>query len=149
MTEDEPNSSKGMVPANLVETLTKALEAQAQDIAFKSEQLEVEKQRIEIDKQKDDHAFAFGMASLETQAADRRHAREISRKEKTDGHWLIFGVLVAVAGLISYALYLDKDEIAQELVKAIIFLTAGAVAGYGLAARKKGKDNNSPPDQDV
>jgi len=61
---DNPEK-KGLIPTELAETLNKVLEAQAQDMALKSEQNQIERERLEVDKQKDTNAFKFGMASLD------------------------------------------------------------------------------------
>jgi hypothetical protein len=34
--------------------------------------------------------------------------------------------------IIIYSLYLNKDEIAKEIIKAVIFFAAGSVSGYGI-----------------
>jgi hypothetical protein len=47
---------------------------------------------------------------------------------------LIFaGVMsILLIAFISYALYLNKDQVALEVLKALIFLFAGGIGGYAL-----------------
>lgn len=136
-----------LVPAELNKTLKELLKAQAQDVALKSEQLELETRRLDFDKQKDQNALKFGLESLAAQERDRQHSRNIARDEKRDGHRLFVIVVIVIALLVAYALYLDKDKIAEELVKAIVFLAAGAAAGYGIANKSK-SDNTTTPTKD-
>jgi len=143
---DNPEK-KGLIPTELAETLNKVLEAQAQDMALKSEQNQIERERLEVDKQKDTNAFKFGMASLEAQAKDRVHARECERGQRKDAQRLIIWILVIIALLVGYALYLDKDALAEELIKAVVFLAAGGAAGYGIAVKKKSKEDAADDSQ--
>lgn len=139
---------RGLMPANIAETLNKVLEAQAQDMALKSEQNQIERERLEIDKQKDANAYKFGMASLDAQAKDRVHERECARAQRKDAQRLIIWLLAIICALVGYAIYLDKDELAIELVKAVIFLTAGGAAGYGLSNNKKSKISAAQNDEE-
>ncbi|KRG65192.1 hypothetical protein ABB26_05145 [Stenotrophomonas humi] len=141
--KDEAAKNNGLVPAELSKTLSLFIEAQAQDLAVKSEQNQIERERLEIDKQKDANAFQFGMASLAAQKEDRVHERECARGQRKDAQKLIIWLLVIIALLIGYALYLDKEALALELVKAVVFLVAGGAAGYGIAANKKQKGSSS------
>ena len=147
MSAEEGGDKKGMIPTELAETLNKVLEAQAQDMILKSEQNQIERDRLEVDKQKDANAFKFGMASLEAQAKDRVHARDCERGQRKDAQRMILLILLIVALLVAYALYLDKDALAEELIKAVVFLVAGGVGGYGIAMKKKAKGDGDSGDQ--
>lgn len=148
MTGAEDGDKKAMIPAELAETLNKVLEAQAQDMILKSEQNQIERERLEVDKQKDTNAFKFGMASLDAQAKDRVHARDCERGQRKDAQRMIILILLIIALLVAYALYLDKDALAEELIKAVVFLVAGGVGGYGIAMKKKSKDEGDGSGQD-
>jgi hypothetical protein len=41
-------------------------------------------------------------------------------------------VVLVLAGFVAYALHLNKDQIALEIIKAIAFLAAGGMGGYAI-----------------
>jgi hypothetical protein len=59
------------------------------------------------------------------------------------------GLLVAFLSLllaagISYALYLNKDQLVMEFLKAILFIVTGGLGGYSL---KQVREKNETPKQ--
>jgi len=44
---------------------------------------------------------------------------------------------VLLTGLVTAAMLMDKDELAADLLKISLSLTAGAVGGYGFARSKR------------
>ncbi|WP_126962487.1 hypothetical protein [Xanthomonas arboricola] len=140
----ELRAGSSVNPEKSAELLNRLIESQSKDLEFRTQQLDVERnkveiehQKVEFEQQKDKNAYDFGIKALAAQAEDRKHARETSRQEKRDSHRMLTGILIIIAGLVGYALFLDKDQIAMELVKAIVFLSAGAAAGYGLAKKSE------------
>lgn len=61
---------------------------------------------------------------------------------------VVIWILAAIALLAACAMYLDKDALAEELIKAVLFLVAGGVGGYGIAMKKKAKDEGGDSGQD-
>ncbi|MDO4709055.1 MAG: hypothetical protein Q4B94_04430 [Pseudomonadota bacterium] len=132
MSKDENQSSQ--LPLPLVEQI---LENQTRELVVRA-------QEVELEKQKDENAFAFSKEALAAQAKDREHARECRRNEKKDQQkmvlWLFFLVGLLIFGVTVYG----AKDLALELAKAIILLAAGASGGYGIATarqrRKKDED---------
>lgn len=114
---------------------------QGQELALRNEQLQIEREKLELERDRDQRGYEFGVKSLDAQAKDRVHARECERGQRKDAQKLIIWILVIIAALIAYAMYLDKDAMAEELIKAVVFLAAGGAAGYGLAIKKKSKED--------
>lgn len=113
-----------------LELIQKFVDNQSKELMFKAQELEVE-------KQKDQNSLEYGKLALAAQERDRVHERECGRGEKKDQHRFIVWIAGVVALLIIAALFMDKDKIAEELVKVIVYIGAGVAAGYGLATRKK------------
>lgn len=109
-----------------------------------NKQIEAKARETELQFQQDNHAFEFGKLSLDAQGRDRIHERTNSRKSQRDKMVFVFAIILVIAVLVAVALFLNKDEIALELVKAVIYVTAGAVGGYGYARTKpKGESDIS------
>jgi hypothetical protein len=99
---------------------------------------------IELEKQKDDHAFEFGKQSIAAKTSDLKDTRAFLSGQTTRT-FLFLGFLIAsVAGVIVYALMTGKDSVAMEIIKAIVLLSAGALGGGGYvksqSASQKGSD---------
>lgn len=118
--------------------LEQLLENQKQDFALRAQQLE-------LDKQKDNNALAFGREALAAQERDRIHDREVGRKTKRDVLWLIVVVAIIIGAIITIALCMGKDTIASEIIKAVAYGGLGSAGGYGLG--RSGKTRQDQPSQ--
>ena len=139
--EFENRSEKCASQVNMIAFLNKIFESQAQEQEIKHQQLLLEKDQVQAETKRDDNSFKFGMASLEVQLNDRKHNRECDRSQKRDTYILITILSLSVCALIVVAMFLNKDEVAKDLIKAIIYLIAGATAGYGYAIKKISKND--------
>jgi cation transport ATPase len=119
------------IPAqsNNAALLTKFVENQ-------SKELEHRAQELQLEKQKDDHAFEYGKEALAAQERDRKHERESAREQRRDRHKFILLILVVVAALLLGVIYLGQAQVALELTKSLGIFLAGAVGGYGYAKVK-------------
>jgi hypothetical protein len=111
---------------------------QADEIAIRGQELAIRQKEIET-------SHEYAKSALDAQSEDLKDDRRSKKTERRDR--LAFGLvaLVILAILIIYALYLNKDDIAKEIVKAVAYLTAGAAGGYGAAtvrASKQRKDDD-------
>ena len=97
-----------------------------------AKELELKSREIDLQKQKDDHAFEFAKTALETQINDRTQQRSFLLRNKRNGH--IFAVIIAFffVTLLITALAMDKDQIALEIIKAVIFIVTGGAGGYAV-----------------
>lgn len=132
--QPNPQIVKAITPevvGQLVENQAKELELRAQELA--------------LQKQQDDHGFEFSKKALETQLEDRKLQRDHNIHLQRN-QYILTGILsVLVVGIIITALILNKEAIALEMIKAIVYLLAGGLGGYGLS-RKKGKQQTPEPD---
>jgi hypothetical protein len=107
-------------------------------------ELSLKAQELELQKQKDANSFAYAEKALGAQERDRTHERECSRKTRKDLYFLVLGIVVIIAALVGVAMWLGKDQVALEIVKAVIYLLSGGAGGYGLG-RAKTKNHASDP----
>lgn len=122
-------ATQRVVPETLI---VKFLSNQEQELLLRDRELAIEAQR-------DAHGFEYGKRAIELQAEDRKNARHWDYQNK---RLLFFGVgvcLVIIFGCVGFAMYLNKDDVAKEIVKGLIYVAAGALGGYG-AARARNRD---------
>jgi len=105
----------------------------AQFVRNQALELEQRAQEMELERQKDAHSFEYGRMALEAQERDRKHTRECRRGERRDRYILLAVLSLILVLLIGAALYLGDSEVAGKIVDALIYLSAGAVSGYGVA----------------
>jgi len=117
------------IVGQLVENQTKELELRAQELA--------------LQKQQNDHSFEFSKKALEAQVTDRNLQRETNKHLQRNQYFLISFLALAIVAVVTYSLHLNKEAIAIEIIKAIVFIFAGGVGGYGLGKNKDLDSKNS------
>jgi len=124
-------NNKNLLSPELVEKL---LAVQEKDLALKA-------QDMELKKQTDSNSFEFAKTSLAANAKDREEQRKHS--QSITKYILVFSGIVVLlfAAFLSIALYLNKDQIAIEIVKAIIYIASGGLGGYALGQKRSGKES--------
>lgn len=117
--------ARSLTPATveqLVENQTKELEIRAQELA--------------LQKQQDEHGFEFGKKALDAQLEDRKLQRDFSRLMHRNQNILIGILSFMVVAVIILALWLNKEAIAMEIIKAIVYMFAGWFGGAGMSKKK-------------
>jgi hypothetical protein len=104
-----------------------------------TKELEIKARELELQKQADVHSFQFSKISLDAQVADRKEARTHSLSSQRTVLLFCFAVIAIICLFLCYAIYSGKDQIAMELIKAIIFLIAGGGGGYAVGRHKKSR----------
>ncbi len=112
------------------ELLSKWVEVQSNDIKLQTERLRIEEQELK-------HNHEIAKITLEKQVADRDAQRDFIRKCRKDNFLFISGIIAVIGGLIISALFLNKDQIAMEIIKAVLFIVSGGAGGYALGKSKK------------
>lgn len=109
-------------------------------------ELTVRAQELEVQRQKDEHAFDFGKAALAAQAEDRRHERDCKTQELRYRHRFIIILVVLLSLLVVGIILAGQPQIATEIAKAIGYLMAGGLGGYGYARSKPRNESEKPSD---
>lgn len=127
MSENQP------VPAHLNPELV------ARFLDFQEKELVIRSGELELRKQADNNAFEYSKAALEANVKDRQAQRE--SESKSYFHKLFFGgvIILGLFVFLGTALFLDKDQIALEIIK--IFLSLGGV-GFGSYYYGKSSSNS-------
>lgn len=120
-------------PAHVrLDVFEKFLEVQGKEIEIRAQEVEVKKLEIKA-------GYRFSRASVEAQERDLKHQREESRSKRRDHLWFSVFALALLAALLIYMLQTGKDELAKEILKALVFISAGGASGFfaGKASERK------------
>jgi hypothetical protein len=112
------------------QTLTRLLNAQEQELLIRREELDFRKQN-------DVHNFEYAKLVTESNAKNFSQQDERAFKEKSRNAWIAAGIVCVFFVFLGFALYLNKEEIVIEIIKAIGFIGAGFIGGRGYEKTKK------------
>ena len=118
-----------------------------QFLANQTKELDLKTTEIELAKQKDSNGFEYAKQALEAQARDRSHQRELFVTVQKNRSWLIFGISALVAIVIGAALFLNKETVAIEIIKAAVLIAGGFLGGFGVgrSTTSQNPDANRTP----
>lgn len=131
MTE-KPASSANRHPSPAL--LERFINVQEQELVLRG-------QEIDLRKQNEANSHEYAKAALEANVKDR-DAERSCMKDTMKYQYLFAGlVIMFLIILFCIALFLNKDAIVMEIIKAIMFFGAGGVGGYAYA-KKLPKENS-------
>lgn len=118
-----------------VDILREMIYLQREQATAKQEEIEIEKQRVANEAKQAENAHEYALTALKAMAEDRKDIRATGQTGRRDK--LKVGVLagIAIVILACFAMYLDKDEIAFEVVKTIGLVAIGAFGGYSYGSK--------------
>jgi len=115
---------------------------QAQDLEVRQQEIEVRREELELRKQESAQGFEFAQESLKVQASDLKEVRAQERRESWQVVAILISILFVVAGVIIYALNLNKDQFVLELARVILTALGGGGVGYVIGHRKATKTSD-------
>jgi hypothetical protein len=121
--------------AQNTELLSKWVDLQSNEIKLQADRLRIEEQELH-------HNHEIAKITLDKQVSDRDAQRDFIRKCRKDTFLFISGIIAVVGSLIIAALLMDKDQIAMEIIKAVLFIISGGAGGYALGKSKKDSLDN-------
>lgn len=110
-------------------------------------ELELRARELDLQHQTDSHNYQYATAALEMQAQDRADTRANNYQSKKMTLWFAGGVTFLVVFFLGFALYMGKDLVAMEVIKAIIFLISGGSGGYALGRSKQPTNQEANSDE--
>lgn len=111
-----------------------------------AKQLKIEEQRLNIDRDNNNHNFQLASKSIDAQAKDLENQR--SHKKQIYYLVSIVGLIVfaGILGMIFFCLHIGKEQVALEIIKlggtSIISVFGGYF--YGRSRGKKDSENIDP-----
>jgi hypothetical protein len=115
--------------------LRRILDNQANDIITRQTDQEIKRREIET-------GHEYSLKLLDVQLMDKQRDREYLKSTNINSSIVVGFLGVLLAAAFCYALYLNKDQVVMEFLKAVVFLVTGGVGGYSLKAVK---DKNDTP----
>lgn len=106
--------------------------------------LETRREELELRKKEEDHAFEFGKHSIDAQLKDGQRNRDFLGRIFSKAVWLIGALAFFFLMFLLVALFLGKDQIVMEIIKAAIFIFSGGAGGYAIGQHKRDR----PPSED-
>ena len=104
------------------------------------EQIKVRQKELDLQEKESQRQYDFAKQALVVQAEDRRDARRFRRKRTNDRYIFVGALFVLVVVLVIVLSYMGKDELAKEVAKAVGYLSAGGLSGYGLSKARNRRD---------
>lgn len=129
-----PSQAKPLPTHEIARSLTPATVEQL--VENQTKELEIRAQELALQKQQDEHGFEFGKKALEAQLEDRKLHRDFSRLMQRNQNILVTVLSSMVAVVVILALWLNKEAIAMEIIKAIVYIFAGWFGGTGMSKKK-------------
>ncbi|HFL3398971.1 TPA: hypothetical protein ACG3NN_002875 [Legionella pneumophila] len=110
-------------------------------LAVQEQELVMRGKELEVHQQNNNNTHEYALAALQANKEDREAIR--THQEKIIKTRYIFSgiILVFLFVLIGFCLYLNKDQIVLEILKAVLFFASGSGLGYAYA-KKTSKNND-------
>ncbi|MFH0938513.1 MAG: hypothetical protein V1899_04425 [Planctomycetota bacterium] len=118
--------------------VSKTISSEIPPVLFKefldnqTKELELRNRQLELEKQKDNHTFDWAKNSLDAQVIDREKDRIFRLISRRNSFVFVTIITALFIGLLVFALMMNKDQIALEIIKAVIFIITGGAGGYAV-----------------
>jgi hypothetical protein len=112
-----------------------------------TEELLLRKEELQVEKQKLSGSLDYAKLSLQAQADDRKHARENNRVVQRYKYFFFALVSCVLVSLLFYALHLDKEQIAKEIIQTVATVLISGGGGYFIGKNQGKKESSSSKDQ--
>lgn len=122
------------LPPQVIEQLT---QNQARELQIRAEELALK-------QQEDKHAFQHAQEVLKAQAEDRKDDRKYRAKNARTTYIFFFLIVLIILFFIGFLVVNNKDQIAMELIKTVLYIGTGLIGGYFWGRLKQ----NVPQDSD-
>ena len=98
----------------------------------------------ELILQQDRNNFELAKMSMQATSESNRLLDSHLRTSRRDHMIFAAAILLLILGFCIVAMFLGKEQIALEVVKAGIFISAGGGAGYAFGTKKNSPPKNNP-----
>jgi hypothetical protein len=117
---DEPEKSPTQHKRVMIQRF---LDQQAQEMAIRAQETQVRQLEVRA-------AYRYSRASLDAQERDLKDQRSEERKKRRDQIYFVAFALLLLAALVVYLLNGGKDELAREILKAVVYISMAATSGF-------------------
>ena len=113
-------------------------------VDFLNKEADNRRYHLETERQNQQQSHEYAMKALDAQKATITLAIESEVRDKKWRYVLWGVVFIVVVGLVMFLVWQGNAKLAEEIVKALIFLISGGFGGWGLARHKQ---DNKPTGQ--
>lgn len=139
---DVPQKDEAGKPVERQKMFERFMAVQSQDLEVRKQEIEVRRDELELRKQESAQGFEFAQESLKIQAADLKEVRSQEKRESWQVLVILISVLLVVAGVIVYAINLNKDQFVLELARVILTALGGGGVGYVIGHKRASKSSD-------
>lgn len=112
------------------------------------EQIKVRQKELDLQEKESQRQYDFAKQALVVQAEDRRDARQYRRKRTNDRYLFVGALFLVVVGLVLALSYMNKDDLAKEVAKAVGYFSAGGLSGYGVSKARSHREIDTDEDEE-
>jgi len=139
----QKNKTQPTTPHRVVQSQSLTPELISQLLENQAKEIEIKAQELDLQKQQDENNFEFGKKALDAQLSDRKMQRDCNNNLQKNQYLLISFLSLIIVAVIIISLYFNKDAIAIEIIKAVVFILAGGLGGYGLKSKEYSQNNDT------
>lgn len=138
MNADEDNSQEAQLPAQVVSDF----------VENQKRELEIRALEVHLKQQADQNSFVHAGKVLEAQERDRADTRRYKLSAAKQRFVFIVATVIVATLFVGCLAWLGKDQLALEIVRAIVYLSAGGIGGFFYGRHKARQDVADEPDPD-
>ena len=130
-----------MNPASPQQNKKSGLETKEEIISrflfVQEKEISLRTQEFSLRKQSEDHQFEFAKTALDAKIKNENHGRHHQRLQLVIVCAFVLLLFVCILGFMGYAMHSGNQQIALEIIKAIVFLLSGGLGGYAFGQRRR------------
>jgi len=111
-------------------------------LAVQEQELLMRGKELELHQQNNNNSHEYAKAALQANKEDREAARNHESKVIKNSYMFSGVILICLLFLVGFALFLNKDQIVLEALKALLFFGSGGIGGYGYAKSKNKREQD-------
>lgn len=105
-------------------------------IQLQNQEYELKMHELEIRCRQNENNYEFAKESLRLQSEDLKDMRNHEIKKEKRELIIICSTIFAFFIIVLLALFMNKDELLGDLIKAVGFIFGGGITGYGMGLQK-------------
>ncbi|RMD57349.1 hypothetical protein D6833_14045 [Candidatus Parcubacteria bacterium] len=141
--QDPPQIPDKPVENQIPQLINRVLENQAAEIEIRRQELDLRRQELDLQREEMAATYKNAQYMVEAQLKDREQERNHEHRLLRNFFTFVGIMIFLLLLFLAYAIHADKEQIAMEIVKAIIYLAAGALGGYGLSRARHRENGES------
>jgi hypothetical protein len=132
---EDSQQEQPIVSEGDVELVRGYLDLQKKELQIKEVELGLREKALE-------HSHSYAIKSLEANERDRKEQRKFFTNIVKHSTWIGVAVIIIFAALVSYILYLNKEQILIDIIKYVFIAGGSGTGGYYIGKNRKTEKND-------